>query len=256
MQILLSCAKTMAAKSKEKTPFTTNPTYSESAAVIALYMSQRSVDELAELLRVKSNLAAQNYERYQLFHSPDTNQIPAILGYTGIVFKRVDAKTFDEADYAFAQDHLRLTSFAYGLLKPLDLIKPYRLEGDVKLEELEGVSLFDYWKDLLTDGFIKEIQDSGGTLCFLASNEMKQLFHWTKVQKNVRIIAPEFKVWKGGELKTVVVYTKMCRGEMARFIIKNKITDYEMLKNFEWDGFVFNDQLSNGDDWVFTSDKK
>ena len=256
MQILLSCAKTMASKAKTSVPFTTTPSFNEEALTIALYMTQRTVSELEELLGVNSKIALQNHERYQMFHSPDTAGLPALLAYTGIVFKRIEIESFTESDFIFAQDHLLLTSFAYGLLRPLDVIKPYRLEGAVKLEELGGDTLFNYWKDLLTEKFIESVKVKGGLLCFLASNEMKQLFHWSKVEKAVQVITPEFKVWRAGELKTVVVYTKMCRGEMTRFIIKNKIKDLDELKAFEWDGFIYNDHLSDGNNWVFTSDTK
>src|SRR5699024_8454148 len=140
-------------------------------------------------------IALENQQRYQIFHSPDTAELPAILAYTGIVFKRIDPSTFTPADFEYAQEHLRLTSFGYGLLKPLDLIKNYRLEGDIKLEELNGESLFDYWKDILTTDFVSEIKNKGqGVLLNLASDEMKRLFHWKEVERNVRVITPEFKV--------------------------------------------------------------
>ena len=114
MLILLSCAKTMS-----------------EASEVALRMSQFSVEELERLLRVNSKIAVENYKRYQAFHAEDTRELPALLAYTGIVFKRLNPKDFSEADFRYAQDHLRLTSFCYGLLRPLDAIRPYRLEGDV-----------------------------------------------------------------------------------------------------------------------------
>lgn len=256
MQILLSCAKTMTTQSKVKAPFVSEPLHKEDAAIIALHMSQRSVDELEELLKVNAKIALENQQRYQVFHSPDTPELPALLAYTGIVFKRIDPQSFDEEDFKLAQAWLRLTSFAYGLLRPLDVIRNYRLEGTVRLEELGAVTLFDYWKDRLTSEFIADIKASGGTLCNLASHEMKQLFHWKEVEKQVRIVTPEFKVWKEGKLKTVVVYAKMCRGEMTRYIIKNSVEDPEELKNFSWDGFNFDPSLSEGDNWVFVSTQK
>ena len=191
-----------------------------------------------------------------MFHSPDTPELPALLAYTGIVFKRIDPKSFTEEDFQSAQSHLRITSFGYGLLRPLDVIRNYRLEGTVRLEEMSDSSLFDYWKDRLTNNFIKDIKSDGGILCNLASNEMKQLFNWAEVEKQVRIITPEFKVWKDGKLKTVVVYAKMCRGEMTRYIIKNRVTDPEHLKEFDWDGFMYDEALSEGDNWVFVSNQK
>lgn len=257
MQILLSCAKTMTNKSKVKSPLTSVPLHKENASIIALYMAQRSVNELEEMLRVNPKIALENQQRYQIFHSPDTAELPAILAYTGIVFKRIDPSTFTPADFEYAQEHLRLTSFGYGLLKPLDLIKNYRLEGDIKLEELNGESLFDYWKDILTTDFVSEIKNKGqGVLLNLASDEMKRLFHWKEVERNVRVITPEFKVWKGDKLKTVVVYTKMCRGEMTRYVLKNRISRIEDLKDFVWGGFHYEPDLSKGDHWVFISDQK
>lgn len=255
MLILISCAKTMTAKTKVKYPFMTAPTHKERASEIAFLMAQKSVSELEKLLRVNTKIALDNHARYQIFHTNETPELPAILAYTGIVFKRVDAGSFSEANYSYAQDHLRLTSFGYGLLRPLDGIKNYRLEGDIKIGEWGDTSLFNSWKDLLTDQFILDIQKCGGTLCYLASEEMKRLFHWDRVQKAVRIITPEFKVWKDGKLKTVVVYAKMCRGEMTRYIIQNEIDDPQALKDFYWEGFSFNPDFSNENEWVFTSDQ-
>lgn len=254
MQILLSCAKTMTAKSKIKYPFLTVPRYMQEASELALFLSQRSVPELEKMLRVKTNIALENQSRYQVFHSEDTSVLPAILAYTGIVFKRVDPASFSEADYEYAQNHLWLTSFIYGLLRPLDQIKNYRLEGDAKLEELGGQSVFDYWKDKLTDAFIESVQKSGGILFYLASEEMKRLFHWNKVEAAVRVITPEFKVFKDGKLKTVVVYAKMCRGEMTKYILQNRIEDVTQLKAFSWEGFVFKEELSTADQLLFVSD--
>lgn len=255
MLILLSCAKTMTAKTKVEYPFSTVPIHKERASEIAFLMAQKSVPELEKLLRVNSKIALENQQRYQVFHSDEAPELPAVLAYTGIVFKRVDPSSFSPQNYSYAQDHLRLTSFGYGLLRPLDAIKNYRLEGDIKLEEWGGVSLFNSWRDALTDAFIADIQKQGGVLCYLASEEMKRLFHWDKVKAAVRIITPEFKVWKEGKLKTVVVYAKMCRGEMTRYIIQNEIKDVEALKEFHWEGFSFNPEFSQNDDWVFTSDQ-
>ncbi len=256
MHILLSCSKNMTTDVDMKlVPFFTKPLYQENASRLALYMSQRSVSELEEMLKVNSQIALENQQRYQVFHTTDTLELPAIFTYSGIVFKHVDAINFSNENYQYAQKHLRLTSFIYGLLRPLDLIKQYRLEGTVRLEELNNENIFSYWKGVLTDQFISDINDAGGVLCNLASNEMKSLFYWPKVKKALKqIITPEFKVWKDGKYKTVVVYTKMCRGEMTKYIIKNKIENPEDLKDFEWEGFKYNPILSKEDNWVFTTD--
>ena len=149
-------------------------------------------------------------------------------------------------------EHLRITSFLYGLLRPLDGIKPYRLEGDVRLPEKGGISMFDYWKPLLTDYFIEEIKNCGGVLINLASAEMKDLFDWKRVEQEVRVITPEFQVWKAGQPKTVVIYAKMCRGEMTRFIVKNRLECPEELKSFSWEGFVWDEIRSTENVWHFS----
>lgn len=255
MLVLLSCAKTMSGSSKTIAPFTTKPFFRKEAAEVALQMSQFSVEDLERLLRVNSKIAVENYKRYHEFHSEDAPELPAILAYTGIVFKRLNPSTFTKGNFHYAQEHLRLTSFCYGLLRPLDLIHSYRLEGDVVLPELGEQTMFAYWQSKLTDVFIEDIKKAGGTLCYLASDEMHGLFDWKRVEKEVRVITPEFHVWKNGKLSTIVVYTKMSRGEMTRFILKNKIVNPEELKGFSWEGFEYNESLSNEKQFVFTNGK-
>lgn len=255
MLILLSCAKTMSGTSRVKPSFTTVPRFQQEAFEIAVQMSQYTVDELERLLRVNAKIAVENYKRYQVFHAENSPLLPAMLAYTGIVFKRLNPGGFSAEEQRYAQDHLRLTSFCYGLLRPLDMIRLYRLEGDVMLPEFGNQSLFAYWKSRLTDLFIEDIQQAGGILCNLASDEMRGLFDWKRVEREVRVVTPEFHVWKNGKIATIVVYTKMSRGEMANYIIKNKIQAPEDLKNFTWEGFEFNESLSDDCRFVFTNGK-
>ena len=181
MMTFISCAKTMTDHSKVEVPTTGTPQFQAEAIQHALGMSRFSAEELERLLRVNSKIAAENYLRFQDFCSEANKALPALLAYTGIVFKRICPQDFTAEDFQYVQDHLRITSFLYGLLRPLDLIKNYRLEGDVRLPEHEGISMFDYWKPILTDEFIKSIKAQGGTLVNLASNEMKDLFDWKRM---------------------------------------------------------------------------
>ena len=256
MLVLLSCAKTMSETSKVKVPLKTVSRFQKEASGIALQMSQFSVDELERLLRVNAKIAVENYKRYQAFHAEGTPELPALLAYTGIVFKRLNAKDFSKVEFEYAQEHLRLTSFCYGLLRPLDVIRSYRLEGDVVLPELGNQTMFAYWQSRLTDVFIEDIKKAGGILCNLASDEMKSLFDWKRVEKEVHVITPEFQVWKNGKLASIVIYIKMSRGEMTRFILKNRIENPEDLKSFSWEGFEFNESLSNEKKFVFTNGKE
>ena len=252
MMIYISCAKTMTAQSKLQVPFTTQPYFIDEARQNVMDISQFSMEELGHLLKINSKLAAENYFRYHNFFSSEDKGLPAILSYTGMVFKRLAVKDFSDDDFRYAQEHLLITSFLYGLLRPLDVIKNYRLEGDVRLPERGNISMFDYWKPVLTDFFIAEIKKQGGVLVNLASNEMKDLFDWKRVCREVRVITPDFQVYKNGKLSTVVIYAKMCRGEMTRFILKNRIENPEQIKSFEWEGFCYNENESSGDHWVFT----
>ncbi|WP_418696295.1 peroxide stress protein YaaA [Bacteroides sp.] len=252
MLTFISCAKTMASRSSIAVPEITIPKFEAEAVENALEMSQYSTAELEKLLRVNAKIAAENRLRYHDFCSEDNRPMPALCAYTGAVFKRILPKDFTADDFYYAQEHLRITSFLYGLLRPLDGIKPYRLEGDVCLPEKGGISMFDYWKPLMTDYFISEIKKQGGVLLNLASGEMKDLFDWKRVEQEVRVVTPDFQVWKGGDLKTIVIYAKMCRGEMARFIIKNRIERPEDLKAFTWEGFALDESRSMDDHLQFT----
>lgn len=252
MLTFISCAKTMASRCTIPVPGVTVPRFEAEALQNALSLSRYSASELEGLLRVNAKIAAENRLRYQDFCSEDNRPMPALCAYTGAVFKRIAPKDFTADDFRYAQQHLLITSFLYGLLRPLDGIRPYRLEGDVRLPERGGVTMFDYWKPLLTDFFIGEVKSRGGVLVNLASAEMKDLFDWKRVEAEVRVVTPDFRVRKGGSLKTIVIYAKMCRGEMTRFILKNRIGSPDALRAFTWEGFAFDEGHSTEDRWLFT----
>lgn len=254
MLVLLSPAKTMAARSKIKAPSGTSPRFLSEATEIALHMTQFSPNELARILKINPKLAAESYRRFQDFHAEDPKPLQAILAYTGVVFKHIRPVDFSEADFRFAQDHLRFVSICYGLLRPLDLIKPYRMEYAVKLPELGEGNMYGYWRARQTKLLIEEVKKQDHLLINLASQEVQPAFDWKEVEKSVRMITPEFKVWKNGKFETIVIYAKMARGEMSRRIIRSRITDPEALKAFDWEGFRYNDSLSTAERWVFTQE--
>lgn len=250
MQILISCAKTMTGTAAVAAPRTTRPLFETEAAGLALRLAALPAGELERMLRVNPRIAAENRRRYLAFH--DAPQLPAIAAYTGVVFRHIAPAEFSPADFAYAQEHLSITSFLYGLLRPLDAIRTYRLEGDAVLPGRGDETMFSYWQSRLTDDLLGRIHADDGILVNLASGEMKRLFDWKRVCREARVITPEFRVREGDRLKTVVVYTKMCRGEMTRHILKNRIADPATLRSFEWEGFRLDPALSKGDDWVFT----
>lgn len=251
MLTFISCAKTISSESKISVPFESIPIFQDHVNEEAIELAQFSTEELEKTLRVNTKIALINHLRYTDFFSDNTPSLPAILAYSGIVFKRINPSDFTTDDFLFAQENLRISSFLYGILRPLDKIKPYRLEGNVNLMCNDGLSAFDYWKKELTDLFINKIKDNDGILINLASDEMKSLFEWERVKKSVKIITPDFKVIRQDKPKSIVMYTKMCRGEMVRYIIKNRVKDPEILKDFNWEGFQYNHELSEKEKFVY-----
>ena len=222
----------MAENNPAEIPRTTLPRYAREAAELALQLATLTTEELERMLRTNRQIAATNRRRYRQFHGEEA--LPALLAYTGVVFRHIAPERFTPGDFEYAQQHLNITSFLYGLLRPLDQ------------------TMFGYWQGRLTEAFLEKIHADDGILVNLASSEMKRLFDWKRIRREARIITPEFRIREGDRLKTIVVYTKMCRGEMTRHLIRNRIADPEMLKEFEWEGFRFDAALSRGDDWTFT----
>ncbi|MDR0431014.1 MAG: peroxide stress protein YaaA [Tannerellaceae bacterium] len=251
MIAIISPAKTMAGTSVVTAPAATIPRFMKEAGKIALNMTQFPAEELSRMLKINAKLAAENYLRFQHFHSDETTPLQAILAYTGIVFKNIHPKDFSSEDFLFLQDSLRIASFCYGLLRPLDLIKPYRMEGDVKIPELGDGDMYSYWRDKQTKTLINDIKEAGNILVNLASMDIRPAFHWKEIEKKTRIITPDFKVWKDRKPQTIVIYAKMARGQMVRHIIKNRIVNPEDLKNFSWEGFYYNEELSGENNWMF-----
>lgn len=241
----------MTGKTRKQVPFKSEPRFLEEARGHALELARLPAEELGRLLRVNPKLAAENYWRYQDFLSPEPSGLPALLAYTGIVFKHLRPDDFTDEDFRYAQSHLLVASFLYGLLRPLDVVRCYRLEGNVRLSVHEDRTMFDYWKPLLTDYFIAAIQAQGNVLLNIASGEMRELVDWQRVSAAVQVVTPEFLVSKNGKPSTVVVYAKMCRGEMARFVLKNRIEQPEALRQFCWEGFAYDERLSKPGHPVF-----
>lgn len=244
MQMLLASAKTMRETFAGGPTATTQPRFLDEARSLALRLSAMTVDELATALHCSKAIAADNHRRYGNFFN-DTATLPAMLAYNGQAFRylRADDLTADEA--AFAQSHLFIVSFLYGLLRPLDAIHAYRLEG--KADVAGCGSMFDYWRDRLTDTLIEAVKGDDGVLVHLATKEFERMFHWKRVTKEVRVVQPLFLVDDGDRYRTVSMYAKGCRGAMARYIIKNQPSTADGLKAFTVDGFTYQPQLGDDD---------
>lgn len=253
MLTLLSPAKTFTAPSKVPKPLVrpSQPSLlAEASPIIEQALSLRT-EELGKILKLSSKLALEAHQHWLRFVEAETTSAPAALVYSGMVFKKLNAKAFNRKDWEYASEHLRFTSFVYGLLSPLDAIKPYRMEGHLHIAKQER-SVFEYWRNHLTPLLIEQTQRMGGVLCFLASEEMKQLFHWAEVEHAVRIITPTFLTRQAdGSTKQIVIYTKMARGLMARSIMLERIEHPEELKRLMPEGFIYHDELSSPNELVY-----
>lgn len=251
MQILISCSKDMAQKHNEHLPSLTPAYFQAQAEQIVRHMNTLSSEELSKQLKLNSQLAALNKLRYHNFFDA-TPCTATVLAYTGMVYRHLAPETWERDDFFEAQQHLWTTSFLYGLLRPLDGIKAYRLEGKVRLPLPEETTIFAFWRQHLTDAFIQSILSDDGVLLYLASSEMKQLFDWKQVSKACRVITVHFLVkTPTAQLKNIVVYTKMMRGAMARHLITKRLRQAEQIQNFSYEGFTFQPDLSTDKDWVW-----
>ena len=217
---------------------------------------------LAEMLGCSQQIAAQNKLRFMRFFE-ETTKMPAILAYHGQAYKHLKTETLTEKDLNYAQDHLCITSFLYGLLRPLDGILPYRMEGSVELPSGAGENMFGFWKSRLTDVLINAVRADDGVLVHLATEEYQHLFDWQRVRKEVRVVQPLFYVHKGrsssarllpevsegrkNDLKMPAVWAKTCRGAMTRFIIEHRIAKPDDLRAFSYEGFNYDSTLGEAD---------
>ena len=253
MLIVVSPAKNLDYQSPVATNKYTQPELLEHSKVLVDRCLTLSPADLSSLMGISDKLAGLNAARFGQWSLPftTTNARQAILAFNGDVYTGLDAASFSEDDFNFAQQHLRILSGLYGVLKPLDLMQPYRLEMGTKLENERGSNLYQFWGDIITDKINQALAEQGDNILInLASNEYFKAVK--KKQLKGDIITPAFKDWKNGQYKMISFFAKKARGLMARYIIKNKLNQVEQLKEFDLAGYGFNEELTQGNNWVFT----
>lgn len=237
MKIIISPAKSLDFETAPPLNKHTQPAFLDESAKLIEQMREYSPEEIGKLMKISDKLAELNYQRFSDWQTPFTanNAKQSIYAFTGDVYTGLDATSLSAEEIDFAQDHLRILSGLYGLLKPLDLMQAYRLEMGTRLKP----SLYDFWAGKLT-------KDLGDELVVnLASNE------YFKAVKPKNVLNIDFKENKDGELKIVGIYAKKARGLMTRYIIQNKITSPAKIKNFDVDGYEFREDLSDDGHFVF-----
>lgn len=251
MKIVVSPAKSLDFETKLPTRKYTQPEFLKQSEVIQETLKQKSPAELKDLMSISDKLADLNWERNQDWKTPFTNKNarPAVYAFNGDVYTGLDAYSIPTAKLNKLQDTLRILSGLYGVLKPLDLMQPYRLEMGTKLQVGDNKDLYDFWKEDVTAALNAELKDDELFLN-LASKEYFDAVD-TKALK-VPVITPEFKDYKDGKLRMVSFYAKKARGMMVRYIIDKNIRSLNGIKGFDYDGYSFDAKLSKGNTLVFT----
>ncbi len=253
MIAVISPAKTLDFSPQSVTTRTTQPTFQDEAAELAELLKGYSPARLAKLMSINPKLAQLNFERYQEWSLPFTvqNAKQALFCFKGDVFLGIDAATLSAKDADFAQDTLRILSGLYGVLRPLDLMQPYRLEMGARLKVKRRKDLYQFWGNKIAEAIIDALEQTREkVLVNLASKEYFKVLEGHI--EDVRVITPVFKDFKNGEYRFIHVFGKKARGLMTRFILDRRITDPDEMKLFDYEGYFYNDRMSEGDEWVFT----
>lgn len=253
MIILLSPAKTLDYKTKPSVNESSLPVFQKQAKSIASEMKKHSAKQISELMEISMDLAQLNFERYQNWNKDETLAPlkQAIYAYKGDVYLGLNAYKWEKDKIDFAQQNLRILSGLYGYLKPLDLIKPYRLEMGTKVKIKTQPDLYHFWKNRITKAVIEDSDNlNSNYIINLASVEYSSVIDFKKLK--LKVISPQFLDSKNGTYKMISFFAKKARGMMASYLCGNKITNAEDIIGFSQDGYMYNPQLSLEDKPVFT----
>lgn len=252
MLLVLSPAKTLDFKTPVRTQQLNQPTFLDDAEELINQLKQLEPAEISSLMSISEKLAILNSNRLIDWQRPFTaeNSKQALLAFNGNVYEGMAVESLSEADLSWANDHLWILSGLYGLLKPLDLIQPYRLEMGCRFKNLRGKNIYEFWGDKITQKLNQEQANKKTPLLVnLASNEY---FKSIKPKLlNGEVITPVFKDWKNDKYKIISFYAKKARGMMAAYIIKNRIESAEQIKDFNVANYRYSAEKSTGKEWVF-----
>lgn len=255
MLIVISPAKTLDFDTPPPTLQHSQPDFLKDSQQLVEQLRELSPPQLAELMGISHKLADLNFGRYLDWKRPFTkkNAKQALLAFKGDVYTGLQAEDLSLEDLGWAQQHLRILSGLYGVLRPLDLMQPYRLEMGTALGNGRGKDLYAFWGERVTKALNKALQGQP-VLINLASNEYFKAVRPEAL--DAEIITPVFKDWKSGKYKIISFFAKKARGMMTRYIIQNRIEDPEAIKGFDMAGYQYNSAMSEGNQWVFVRDEQ
>lgn len=233
----------------------TKPMFLKEADALISILKTKSKKEIGSLMKVSEAIADLNFNRYKSWKKThtDTNSRHAVFTFNGPAYVGLDAASFSNKELKYAQDHLRILSGLYGILKPLDYFQDYRLEMSTRLENEKGSNLYQFWDEKLLKTIQKELQEDDNILVNLASNEYSKALQLEKLKARI-ITCHFFDKTKSGEYKIIMAYAKKARGLMSRFIIKNQITNTEELMAFDYENYYFDPKKSTENEFYFLRD--
>ncbi|MRW83837.1 peroxide stress protein YaaA [Pseudoduganella sp. FT26W] len=250
MLIVLSPAKSLDLETPPTTKLHTEPSFLDHSEQLINRLRELSPTELGELMDLSDNLSALNVARYASWTRDTSEARQAVMTFNGDVYDGLDARTLKPQQLDYAQSRIRILSGLYGMLRPLDLIHPHRLEMGTRLSTARGKSLYEFWGETITAALNRQASEQGAdTLVNLASEEY---FKSVKPKLlDVPVITPQFEDWKNGKYKIISFYAKRARGLMARYAAVKGITDPQKLKKFDVDGYRYVPDSSNDKTWLF-----
>jgi len=252
MLMMISPAKKLDMETPAPVSQFTEPAFLDASQELVNSLRMLSAEELGRLMKISPKLAELNVRRYRYWHTPFAleNAKQALFAFRGDVYTALDADSLSESDVAFAQDHLRILSGLYGLLRPLDLMQAYRLEMGTRLANVRGRDLYTFWGSTITDALNQAMSgQSEDTLINLASNEYSKAVKFPHL--NGRMINVQFKEQKDDGYKIIGIHAKKARGLMSRFVIQNRIDTPEDIKQFNLANYRYRPDMSTESDWVF-----
>jgi len=230
----------------------TQPAFLDQSAELVDVMRRFAPADLGKLMKISDKLAALNVARFEIWSRPfnKTNAKACVFAFNGDVYDGLDASSLDEAGIDYAQARLRILSGLYGVLKPLDLMQPYRLEMGTRVDNPKGRNLYEFWGATPTDALNKVL--AGNTPPVLVNLASEEYFKVVKQDRlKARIVTPVFEDWKNGQYKIISFHAKRARGLMVRYAIDHKVDTVDTLKDFDYEGYAFDAAASDEDRWVF-----
>ncbi|QJA08361.1 peroxide stress protein YaaA [Romboutsia sp. CE17] len=255
MLTIISPATTMKFDKNTNLDISSKPYFYNDANYLMSILKNLSLAEVQNLMNLSEDLGHLNLNRYKEFGSINNPKSQSILAFDGEVFNCMDVSTFNNKNFNFANTHLRILSGLYGVLSPFDLIEPYRLEMKSKLENESGANLYKFWKSKITNYLIEEIKKHDNKIILnLASSEYVKAIDLKKLNNHCKFINVDFKDYNNntGKFRVIGMYSKQSRGYMTRFIIENEIDNINDLKDFQINGYKFNNELSDDLNLIFT----